>query len=90
MILSGAEDREVRLHDLMSFETIQIWPCCSGRVKRLAVSPHSPFLCWSASEDGCIRYDVTMMSAHVLAPPTGSMIPENLILVDQKEDVVMY
>lgn len=57
-IVSGAEDREVRLHDLTTFQTSQIWSCCRGRVKRLAVSPQSPYLIWSASEDGCIRqYD---------------------------------
>jgi len=33
----------------------QVWGCCQNRVKRLATSPHSPFLCWSASEDGCVR-----------------------------------
>lgn len=58
MILTGAEDREIRLHDLTNFDTVQVWSCCNGRVKRLAVSNQSPFLTWSASEDGCIRqYD---------------------------------
>ena len=57
MILTGAEDREIRLHDLTNFETVQVWSCCNGRVKRLAVSDRSPYLTWSASEDGCIRYN---------------------------------
>lgn len=61
MILTGAEDREIRLHDLTNFDTVQVWSCCNGRVKRLAVSNQSPFLTWSASEDGCIRYRIIVL-----------------------------
>ncbi len=36
-----------------------MWGCCESRVKRLATSPSSPSLFWSASEDGCVRqFDV--------------------------------
>jgi len=44
------------MHDLNSFETTQVWSCSQSRVKRIATSPRSPFLCWSAAEDGCIRW----------------------------------
>ena len=49
------EDHEVRHHDANTAETLAVWACCPSRVKRLAVSPQHPYLCWSAAEDGCIR-----------------------------------
>lgn len=55
-LVSAAEDREVHLHDLTTLTTTKIWSCCTGRVKRLAVSRQSPYMVWSASEDGCVRY----------------------------------
>lgn len=54
-LLTGAEDREVRLHDITASETTQVWSCSHGRVKRIATSPQQPHLYWSAAEDGCIR-----------------------------------
>ena len=32
-----------------------MWRCSQGRIKRVATCPNSPYLCWSASEDGCVR-----------------------------------
>lgn len=55
IVCTGAEDSEVKLHDLTVQQTMQSWSCCQARVKRIAVSPHQPFLCWAGSEDGCVR-----------------------------------
>ena len=33
----------------------QVWCCSQGRIKRVATCPQSPYICWSASEDGCVR-----------------------------------
>lgn len=55
-LLTCAEDHEVRHHDASTAETLAVWACCPSRVKRLAVSPQHPYLCWSAAEDGCIRW----------------------------------
>ena len=54
-IVSGAEDKHVHLHDLSTFTTPMVWSCSAGRIKRLAVCKGSPYLIWSASEDGYIR-----------------------------------
>ena len=71
MLITGSEDGEVRLHDLTTFDTTQIWSCSQGRVKRVAVSPDSPFLCWSASEDGCVRR-LDSRERHTCAPGGGA------------------
>ena len=55
-LLTCADDRQVRHHDIIAKETIAIWNCSSARVKRLATVAGEPHLFWSAAEDGFVRY----------------------------------
>ncbi|XP_054722038.1 WD and tetratricopeptide repeats protein 1-like [Uloborus diversus] len=60
-IITGAADFRIRVHDLASKETTMSCSCHGGRVKRLAVTPSSPTMLWSAAEDGIImQYDLRM------------------------------
>ncbi|CAG0898801.1 unnamed protein product [Darwinula stevensoni] len=53
-IVTGAGDCRIHVHDLGTQELTQSCSCHTARVKRLAVSPDSPYLFWSAAEDGLI------------------------------------
>ncbi|KAL1131225.1 hypothetical protein AAG570_010843 [Ranatra chinensis] len=55
IIITGAGDYEVRVHNLVCKETIRACICHAGRVKRLATAPDLPDVFWSAAEDGIIR-----------------------------------
>ena len=57
-LLSCADDRQVRYHDLVAKKTLNVWSCSRARVKRLATVNTEPYLVWSASEDGIVRYVV--------------------------------
>ncbi|CAH1798641.1 unnamed protein product [Owenia fusiformis] len=54
LVVTGAADCKIRVHDLKSKETTQVFSSHAGRVKRIAVAPTVPFMFWSASEDGTI------------------------------------
>lgn len=54
IVVSGAADCKIHVHDLNQGETTHDFGCHSGRVKRLAVAPNVPFMFWSAAEDGAI------------------------------------
>ncbi|CAH8674045.1 unnamed protein product [Schistosoma rodhaini] len=59
LIVTGAADSKIRVHDIKALETRHVFSCHSGRVKRLANTPSEPFLFWSASEDGtCRQFDL--------------------------------
>ncbi|CAH8661516.1 WD and tetratricopeptide repeat protein, variant 2 [Schistosoma haematobium] len=59
LIVTGAADNKIRVHDIKALETRHVFSCHSGRVKRLANTPSEPFLFWSASEDGtCRQFDL--------------------------------
>lgn len=59
VLVTGAGDFQVHVHDVSIKETTQICTCATGRVKRLATAPQLPYLFWSASEDGAVRqYDL--------------------------------
>lgn len=57
LIVTGAADYTINLHDVKLHETVNVCSCHTSRVKRLAVCPDSPHMYWSASEDGTVRYD---------------------------------
>ncbi|XP_015609813.1 WD and tetratricopeptide repeats protein 1 [Cephus cinctus] len=59
ILVSGAADCRIRVHDLVRSDTILACNCHTGRVKRIATAPSVPFLFWSAAEDGLIlQYDI--------------------------------
>ncbi|XP_015764226.1 PREDICTED: WD and tetratricopeptide repeats protein 1-like isoform X1 [Acropora digitifera] len=55
IIATAAADAKVQIHTVETKETSQVYKCHIGRVKRLATAPNTPYLLWSASEDGTIR-----------------------------------
>ncbi|XP_065649560.1 WD and tetratricopeptide repeats protein 1 isoform X2 [Hydra vulgaris] len=55
IVASSAADRVINLYNVNTKSEIHSFKCHSGRVKKLAVSNHSPFLLWSGSEDGTLR-----------------------------------
>ncbi|KAK3922885.1 WD and tetratricopeptide repeats protein 1 [Frankliniella fusca] len=55
VVISGAADYMINVHDITLRETIRVCTCHTSRVKRLAVCPETPSLFWSSSEDGTIR-----------------------------------
>lgn len=67
-IVSGAGDFKIRVHDVLNSrgagpncDTTMVCSCHTGRVKRLAVAPSTPFMFWSAAEDGLImQFDLRM------------------------------
>jgi len=54
MLVTGAADCRIAVHDLNVMETTRSYTSHSGRVKRIATAPDVPFMFWSASEDGTV------------------------------------
>lgn len=76
LIVTGAADCKIRVHDINSQETTQVFSSHAGRVKRLAVAPTVPFMFWSAAEDGTIMQ-------HDLRTPEksrGNGNPQNVLI----------
>ncbi|XP_015113743.1 WD and tetratricopeptide repeats protein 1 [Diachasma alloeum] len=59
ILVTGAGDNGVRVHDVSISNTIFICTCHTGRVKRIATLENVPSVFWSAAEDGLIlQYDM--------------------------------
>ncbi|XP_039314625.1 WD and tetratricopeptide repeats protein 1 isoform X3 [Solenopsis invicta] len=59
ILVSGAADCRIRVHDLTLSEPIFTCKCHKQRIKRIATVPSIPFLFWSAGEDGLfLQYDI--------------------------------
>lgn len=59
ILVSGAGDNIVQVHDISVREPAFACFCHLGRVKRIATVPSIPFLFWSAAEDGLIlQHDI--------------------------------
>lgn len=59
ILVTGAADCKIRVHDISISDMMFVCNCHSGRVKRVATTPSVPFLFWSAAEDGIIsQYDL--------------------------------
>lgn len=54
-IVTGAADNQVLAFDAVTKETYYVCNCAKMRIKRIATTPDSSDLFWSASEDGFIR-----------------------------------
>lgn len=65
ILITGAADSKVHVHDLSVKETIHMFGDHTNRVKRIATAPMWPNTFWSAAEDGVIRqYDLRENSKH--------------------------
>ena len=58
LIVSGAADHKINVHDLTRKETTHVFTYHMGRVKRIATSPNIPYIFWSAAEDGTVMYEL--------------------------------
>ncbi|KAK2588472.1 hypothetical protein KPH14_004455 [Odynerus spinipes] len=59
VLVSGAADCKVRVHDLTLTEPILACNCHVGRVKRIATIGSMPSLFWTVAEDGLVlQYDI--------------------------------
>lgn len=59
VLVTGAGDYKIRVHDVTISDTLLVCDCLKGRVKRIATTSTLPFFFWSASEDGFImQYDL--------------------------------
>lgn len=56
ILITGAADTKVHVHDLTVKETIHMFSDHTNRVKRIATAPMWPNTFWSAAEDGIIRW----------------------------------
>ena len=54
VLVTGAADCKIRVHDIAMQETTHVFSCHAGRVKRVATAPNIPFMFWSAAEDGTV------------------------------------
>ncbi|XP_024123969.1 WD and tetratricopeptide repeats protein 1 isoform X1 [Oryzias melastigma] len=65
ILVTGAADTKVHVHDVTVKETIHMFSDHTNRVKRIATAPMWPNTFWSAAEDGIIRqYDLRENSKH--------------------------
>ncbi|XP_051158774.1 WD and tetratricopeptide repeats protein 1 [Leptopilina boulardi] len=76
VLVSGAGDSKIRVHDITLADTILACNCHTGRVKRIATAPNIPYLFWSAAEDGII------MQFDMRAPHTCKSHDEKNVLVN--------
>ncbi|CAI9718792.1 and tetratricopeptide repeats 1-like [Octopus vulgaris] len=74
IIVSGAADCKIRVHDVNIQETTHVFGCHAGRVKRLATAPNVPFMFWSAAEDG------TIMQFDLRTPIICDSTPQNVLI----------
>lgn len=58
ILITGAADSKVHVHDLTVKETVHMFGDHTNRVKRIATAPMWPNTFWSAAEDGLIRYRI--------------------------------
>ncbi|KAI8740901.1 WD and tetratricopeptide repeats protein 1 [Biomphalaria glabrata] len=69
LIVTGAADHRINVHDLNRKETTHVFTYHLGRVKRIATAPNLPYLFWSAAEDGTImQFDLRCTSTTTSAP----------------------
>ena len=54
IVVSGAADCKIHVHDVQAGETTHIFSSHAARVKRITTAPNVPFMFWSAAEDGTV------------------------------------
>ncbi|CAL1543216.1 unnamed protein product [Lymnaea stagnalis] len=69
LMVTGAADHRINVHDLNRKETTHVFTYHLGRVKRIATAPNIPYIFWSAAEDGTImQFDLRCTSTTTSAP----------------------
>ncbi|KAK3786734.1 hypothetical protein RRG08_000942 [Elysia crispata] len=69
LLVTGAADHRISVHDVNQGETTYIFNYHLGRVKRIATAPNVPYIFWSAAEDGTImQFDLRCTSTTTTAP----------------------
>lgn len=74
LIVSGAADHRINVHDLNRKETTHVFSYHLGRVKRIATAPNIPYIFWSAAEDG------TIMQFDLRCTSTNTTTPNNILI----------
>ncbi|XP_018590071.1 WD and tetratricopeptide repeats protein 1 [Scleropages formosus] len=92
ILVTGAADTKVHVHDLTAKETIHMFSDHTNRVKRIATAPMWPNTFWSAAEDGIIRqYDLRESSrrSEVLIDLTeycGQLVEAKCLAVNPRDN----
>ncbi|XP_066500011.1 WD and tetratricopeptide repeats protein 1 isoform X1 [Hoplias malabaricus] len=92
ILVTGAADTKVHVHDLTAKETIHMFSDHTNRVKRIATAPMWPNTFWSAAEDGVIRqYDLRESSkrSEVLIDLTeycGQLVEAKCLAVNPRDN----
>uniref|UniRef100_A0A8D0CW00 WD and tetratricopeptide repeats 1 n=1 Tax=Sander lucioperca TaxID=283035 RepID=A0A8D0CW00_SANLU len=95
ILITGAADTKVHVHDLTVKETIHMFSDHTNRVKRIATAPMWPNTFWSAAEDGVIRqYDLRESSkrSEVLIDLTefcGQLVEAKCLAVNPRDNNYM-
>ncbi|KAF3839966.1 hypothetical protein F7725_018683 [Dissostichus mawsoni] len=95
ILITGAADTKVHVHDLSVKETIHMFSDHTNRVKRIATAPMWPNTFWSAAEDGIIRqYDLRENSkrSEVLIDLTefcGQLVEAKCLAVNPRDNNYM-
>ncbi|XP_028837533.1 WD and tetratricopeptide repeats protein 1 isoform X3 [Denticeps clupeoides] len=92
ILVTGAADTKVHVHDVTAKETIHMFSDHTNRVKRIATAPMWPSNFWSAAEDGIIRqYDLRESSkrSEVLIDLTeycGQLVEAKCLAVNPRDN----
>ncbi|KAK0140707.1 WD and tetratricopeptide repeats protein 1 [Merluccius polli] len=95
ILVTGAADTKVHVHDITAKETIHMFSDHTNRVKRIATAPMWPNTFWSAAEDGIIRqYDLRESSkrSEVLIDLTefcGQLVEAKCLAVNPQDNNYM-
>lgn len=81
LLATGAADAKVTVVDVEQKETVNVFSCHIGRVKRLAVAPGLPAVFWSAGEDGRIlQFDLRAPELNSAQNPRNVLIDLTTLL----------
>uniref|UniRef100_A0A671MWE9 WD and tetratricopeptide repeats protein 1-like n=1 Tax=Sinocyclocheilus anshuiensis TaxID=1608454 RepID=A0A671MWE9_9TELE len=95
ILITGAADTKVHVHDLTAKETTHMFSDHTNRVKRIATAPMWPNTFWSAAEDGIIRqYDLRESSkrSEVLIDLTeycGQLVEAKCLAINPRDNNYM-
>ncbi|ESO02556.1 hypothetical protein HELRODRAFT_65956, partial [Helobdella robusta] len=84
VVISGAADCEIRVHDVTTKDPIHVISCHQNRVKRLVVTPDQSNVFWSAAEDG------TVMQFDIRDPSSLKSEHPQCLLIDLKAQIGYY